>query len=332
MTLSFIRSFFLIISMVVGYYIGEIQGDPILGAEIGALVGLLIIFLENQFKRVSVQGLTSMVFGLLLGVFMAKLLADILLLLPLGEVIQSIVRVILTLIFSYLGAVMALRGKDEFNIIIPYVRFRRQDVKDGVILIDTSAIIDGRVIDIYKINFIAGRLVLPRSGLHELQQIADSFDDIKRQKGRRGLDLLHLMQNDPRVDIHIHEDGLTSGESVDERLIRLSKIMDARLCTTDFNLSRIAALQGVSVLNIHELANAVKSVVYNGEHLEIRLLKEGKEHNQAVGYLDDGTMIVVSDGQSSIGKKVSIIVTSVLQTQSGKMIFAKVDNNLGSNA
>ncbi len=329
MTISFIRTLFLMMSGVVGYYIGIIILHPILGAQIGCLSGLVIIFLEYQFRRVSVHGLSSMVFGLLLGIFMAKLLSDIVSLLPLGEFVHSISRVILTLIFSYFGAVMALRGKDEFSVIIPYVRFQRQDFKEEEVLLDTSAIIDGRVTDIYKTNFLTGRLIVPRCVLQELQKIADSGDDLKRERGRRGMEMLRAMQKDAKIEIHIHEDELPVNLGVDERLVKIARMRAAKICTTDFNLGRIAALQGVEVLNIHELVNAVKSVVLNGEKLEVRLVKEGKEPNQAVAFMEDGTMIVVSDAQRLIGKKVYIVVTSVLQTQSGKMIFAKLDKTPG---
>ena len=324
MTLLFIRIFFLIISAIVGYYIGTIIERPILGLEMGALSGLMLMFLEQRLHRISLRGLSSMVFGLLLGVFMAKLISDILALIPLDPFFQSVFRVSLTVIFSYLGAVVAFRGKDEFNIIIPYVRFRRQDVSGGSILLDTSAIIDGRVADIYKVNFLTGRLVIPRCVLKELQKISDSADDTKRQRGRRGMELLRVMQGDPKIQIHIHEDELSEEKEVDAKLMKLAKVLDARICTTDFNLGRIAALQGIGVLNIHELGNAVKPVVYAGEVLELKLVREGKESGQALAYLEDGTMVVVSDARDLIGKKVTVLVTSVLQTQAGKMIFAKI--------
>ncbi|HLF18776.1 MAG TPA: TRAM domain-containing protein [Candidatus Omnitrophota bacterium] len=324
MTLSFIRAFFLIISGVVGYYVGELLFQPLFGLQVGTLCGLFLIFVESRLRRVSVRGLSSVVFGLLLGLFMAKLLADIISLLPLGDFILSVARVVLTVIFSYLGAVMALRGKDEFNIIIPYVRFRRQDVKEGIILLDTSAIIDGRIADIYKLNFLIGRLVVPRFVLLEMQKLADSGDDIKRQRGRRGLELLKLMQNDPKVDVHIHEDEMTEPGDVDAKLVSLAKLMDARICTTDFNLGQTASLQHIEVLNMNELASSVKSVVFIGEELDVKLTREGKEASQAVGYMDDGTMVVVSDARKLIGQNVCAAVTSVLQTQSGKMIFAKL--------
>jgi uncharacterized protein YacL len=324
-SLLVIRVFFLIISAIVGYQIGVINQNPATGVLICVVGAGLLIFIEANLKQVSVRGLTSMVFGLLLGIFMANLVSDIISLLPLGDILKPILRVVMTLAFSYLGAVMALRGKDEFNLIIPYVRFKRQDVKEGVIILDTSAIIDGRVGDIFKTGFLAGRLVVPRFVLHELQRLADSEDDTKRQRGRRGMEILKTMQKDPTVDVRIHEDELTGNEAVDLKLVRLSKLMDARICTTDFNLSRVASIQGIEMLNINDLVNAIKPVVFAGEELEIRLLKEGKEANQAVGYLEDGTMVVVSDGRKSLGQTVKVYVSSALQTQAGRMIFAKME-------
>ena len=325
MTLLFIRIFFLIISGIIGYQIGVINQAPIPGVLACVVGGMLLIVIEANLRQVSVRGLSSMVFGLLLGIFMANLVSDIISLLPLGDVIKPVLRVVLTLVFSYLGAVMALRGKDEFNLIIPYVRFKRQDLKDGVILLDTSAIIDGRVSDIFKVGFLAGRLVVPRFILHELQRLADSEDDIKRQRGRRGMEILKSMQKDPASDVRIHEDDLTGPEEVDLKLVKLSKMMDARVCTTDFNLSRMASIQGIGMLNINDLVNALKPMVFTGEELEIRLLKEGKEANQAIGYLEDGTMVVVSDGRKALGQTVRVCVASVLQTQAGRMIFAKLE-------
>ncbi len=322
MTLVFVRIFFLIISGAVGYQITSTQ--PLLGIGLGCLAGLILIVLEANMRRVSVRGLSSMVFGLVLGIIMAKLIADILSLLPMGEVANSILRVVLTLVFSYMGAVMALRGKDEFNIIIPYIRFSRQDVKEGLVILDTSSIIDGRIADILKTKFSESRIVVPRFVLQELQHIADSEDSVKRQRGRRGMEVLRNMQKDTSIDICIHEDDIAGVQNVDSKLIKLAKLIDAKICTTDFNLNRVAAIQGVKVLNVNELANAVKSIVFPGEAIEVRLLREGKEASQAVGYMDDGTMIVVTEARKLIGQKIKAEVTSVLQTQAGRMIFAKV--------
>ncbi|MBF0484473.1 MAG: twitching motility protein PilT [Candidatus Omnitrophica bacterium] len=324
MTLLFIRVFYFILTAMTGYYIGTMVNAPQLGLEIGLLGALILIFLEQRMHNVSVRGLSSMVFGLLLGLFMAKLVSNILGLLPLGDFIHSVSEIVLNLVFSYLGAIMALRGKDEFNVIIPYVRFRRQDVHSKIILLDTSAIIDGRVGDIYRSNFLLGRLVVPKFVLQELQTLADSADDIKRQRGRRGLDILKELQKDTRLDLRIHEEEVSDDRGVDAKLVKLAKFLDATVCTVDFNLEKTATLQGIQVLNLNALAEAVRCVIFPGEYLEVTLVKEGKEHNQAIGYMQDGTMVVVSEGRNRIGQRVNTVVTSVLQTQSGKMVFGSI--------
>lgn len=324
MTLLFVRGFFLLIIAFVGFFIGSSFLHPLAGLGCGVAAGVVLILLEVSLKRVSVRGLSSMVFGLLLGLFMATLISDILALLPLGEFVHSLSRVILTLIFSYLGAIMALRGKDEFHVIIPYVRFKRQDIDEGIVVVDTSALIDGRILDVYKTNFFSGRLLVPRFVLGELQRLADSEDDIKRQRGRRGMDFLRNMQKDSSLDLTIHEDDVPGDLDVDAKLVRLAKILDARICTVDYNLGRAAAIQGVTVLNINELATAVRQTLFPGDDLEVRLVKEGKESNQAVAFTDEGTMIVVADARHLIGKKVKVKIASLLQTQGGRMIFAKV--------
>jgi uncharacterized protein YacL len=196
-----------------------------------------------------------------------------------------------------------------------------------VVLLDTSAIIDGRVSDIFKTGFLGGRLVVPRFVLHELQRLADSEDDTKRQRGRRGMEILKTMQKDPATDVRIHEDDFDRSRGRGFEISQAFQDDGCRICTTDFNLSRIASIQGIEMLNINDLVNAVKPVVFTGEELEIKLLKEGKEANQAIGYLEDGTMVVVSDGRRALGQTVKVYVTSALQTQAGRMIFAKWKGN-----
>jgi uncharacterized protein YacL len=256
---------------------------------------------------------------------MAKLVTDAFSLAPISMESLSAIRVTLTLIFCYLGMVIGLRGKDEFNVIIPYVRLRRQDQAEEVTLLDTSVIIDGRILDIFKTKFLEGRVVIPRFVLKELQQIADSTDPIKRQRGRRGLDILHMIQKEVGQAITIHEEEFPEFPEVDAKLVKLAKLLEAKIMTVDFNLNRVASFQGIKVLNINELANALKPVVFPGEHMQIKLLKEGKEYNQAIGYLEDGTMVVVEDARKLIGQEVKVVVTSVLQTQAGRMIFTKLE-------
>jgi len=325
MTLLFVRLLFFIIFVIIGYQTGGMRDSAFLGAIFGALAGAVIIMSEIGMKRVSVRGLSSAVFGLILGLIIAKLVGDAFSLTALTEPVLSLIKVTLTLVFCYLGMVMGLRGRDEFNIIIPYVRLRREDKSAEIILVDTSAIIDGRIIDILKTKFLDGRLVIPRFILKELQHIADSSDPIKRQRGRRGLEILHKIQKESGVDITIHEEDFSELAEVDAKLIKLAKVLEAKIMTVDYNLNRVAALQGVKILNINELANALKPVVFPGEMMNVKLIKEGKEYNQAVGYLDDGTMVVVGEARHYIGREVKVIVTSVLQTQAGRMIFAKLE-------
>jgi len=324
MTLFIVRAFFLILSAVVGQQIGDINGNALIGAIGGVGFGLLLIVLEGSMYRVSLRGLSSMVFGLILGMVIAKLITDILALLPLDVYSISVSRVILTIVFCYLGVTMALRGKDDFNLIIPYVRFRKESFYENVVILDTSAIIDGRVVDICKTDFFQARLVVPRFILKELQHLADSKDGLKRERGRRGMEILSSMQKDPAIDIKVHEDDIPDVVEVDDKLLHLAKRIEAKICTTDFNLNRNAGIQGIKILNVNELANAVKPVVFPGDPLIVKLVKEGTESNQAVGYMDDGTMIVVADARSKIGEEIKAEVTSALQTQAGRMIFAKL--------
>jgi len=325
MNLLLLRILFILSCATVGYQTGEAVHAHFLGGAIGVLVGGMIILSEIGLRRVSVRGLSSSVFGLIFGLIIAKLIGDAFSLAKVPELTLNFVRVSLTLIFCYLGMVIGLRGKDEFNIIIPYVRLRREDQSDEVTLLDTSIIIDGRIVDIWKCRFVSGRILLPRFVLGELQQIADSTDPIKRQRGKRGLEILHTLQKEAGADITIHEDEVPDIKEVDAKLVKLAQILEAKILTVDFNLNRIASLQGVKVLNINELANALKPVFFPGENMHIKLIKEGKEYNQAIGYLEDGTMVVVEDARRLIGQEVKVVVTSVLQTQAGRMIFTKVE-------
>jgi uncharacterized protein YacL len=325
MNLLWVRIVFVLSGMLIGYQTAGTGGSELLGTLIGGAVALVLILLEAGLRKVSVNGLSSSVFGLILGLIMAKLAGDAFSLFYTDQATLSMIRVTLTLTFCYLGVVVALRGKDEFNVIIPYVRLRRQDQSDDVILLDTSVIIDGRIVDIFKTRFLGGKLVIPKFVLRELQQIADSTDPIKRQRGRRGLEILNGIQKESGIDITIQEQDFPETSEVDAKLVMLAKLLEAKILTVDFNLNRVASIQGIRVLNINELANAIKPVVFPGEEMHVKLIKEGKEHNQAIGYLDDGTMVVVEDARRLIGQEVKVVVTSVLQTQAGRMIFTKIE-------
>lgn len=327
MTVVSIRLFFILLSSIVGYYMGYLFGEgtatySVMGTGIGFFGSLLVILVEVKLKKFSVRNLSAALFGLVFGFFMAWLLTLVVKLIPMDEKLYSSINIILILIFCYLGMVIAMRGKDEFNLIIPYVRFARQDQSDEIIILDTSVIIDGRIVDIAQTHFIEGRFLVPRFVLRELQQVADSQDSLKRNRGRRGLDILNRLQKDSKIEVKIHEEDLPEVRDVDAKLVKLAKLLNAKVFTNDFNLNKIAELEGVAVLNINDLANALKPVVLPGEEMVAKITREGKEYNQGVAYLEDGTMIVVDNARHLIGQTVTVVVTSVLQTSAGRMIFA----------
>ncbi len=334
MTLIFLRIFFALVSTIVGYYIGSLFGNfsfewAIAGSAFGFVAGLGIILLEVVLRRASIRNLSAALFGLVFGFFMAWLLSIILRLIPMDAKMYASLQIVFITVFCYLGMVISMRGKDEFNIIIPYVKFARQDQKEDIIILDTSVIIDGRIADIFETKFIEGRLIIPRFVLRELQQIADSQDTLKRNRGRRGLDILNKIQKSTKMDVKIHEEDFPDITDVDAKIIKLAEFLGAKVLTNDYNLNKIAELQKVPVLNINDLANALKPVVLPGELMEVRITKEGKEYNQGVAYLDDGTMVVVDNSRHLIGQNLKVLVTSVLQTSAGRMIFAKLEEGQG---
>lgn len=332
MTIFFVRAFFALISMLVGYQLGALLGTPesntaLVGLGIGFGVSVGIIAVERGLRRISVRGLSSAVFGLIFGLLAAKLLTDAVMLLPVDEATARTTRVIFSLVLCYLGMIVAIRGRDEFNLIIPYVKFTRHDQVQQNILLDTSVIIDGRIIDLCQTKFVEGRLIIPRFVLKELQQIADSSDALKRNRGRRGLDILNKIQKLDRVVVKIHDEDFPEITEVDAKLVKMAKVLDGKVFTNDYNLNKVAELEGVTVLNINELSNALKPVVLPGEVMEVKIVKEGKEFNQGIAYLDDGTMVVVEEARRLIGQTLTIGVTSVLQTSAGRMIFGKYEGN-----
>ena len=328
MDLRFVRAGFVIISALLG---SQLFGQQMAWALwvrilISATAGLMLVLVEaviHRLGRVSVRGFSAAVFGLLFGLIMAKLVSDAVALVPFDGGALATIRVVLTWAFCYLGMTMALRGRDEFSVIIPYVRLTRHDRGEEAYVVDTSAIIDGRLVDLCKTRFVEGRLVVPRFVLRELQAVADSSDPIKRSRGRRGLEILNQLRQLETVDVRIHEEELPGIAETDAKLVKLAQVLNTRVITNDFNLNRVAELQDVGVLNVNELAQALRSVVLPGEALEVKPIKEGKEHHQAVAYLDDGTMVVVENGRALIGQTVRGLVTSVLQTSAGRMVFIR---------
>jgi uncharacterized protein YacL len=249
--------------------------------------------------------------------------------------IAPILRGAVTLVCCYVSISTLLQTKDEFRFIIPYVEFSKQTKGNKPLILDTSVIIDGRIADICDTRIIDSKLIVPRFVLQELQAIADSSDKLKRNRGRRGLDILKRMQSNPKIEIQMHEGSIPEtrdnpkGEQlrVDERLVLFTKMMGGRVVTNDFNLNKIAQLQGVDVINLNEVANALKTVALPGEGMNVKVVKVGDQPGQGVGYLDDGTMVVIEQGRYFVGQEVIIVVTSVLQTQAGRMIFGRIEHS-----
>ena len=337
MTVLFVRIFFVILSTVIGFsistsFIKTTAFIGIVGAAVGCISSVVLMLLERVMQRVSTRNLSAGVFGLVFGLFMSWVVTTAIKLIPMSLELYSSIQMVLTAVFCYLGMVIAIRGKDEFKLVIPYVKFTRENQRDELILLDTSVIIDGRIADLCLTKFIEGRFVVPRFVLRELQQIADSQDVLKRNRGRRGLDILNKIQKNTHIDVKIEEEDFPDISDVDAKLVKLATVFGAKIFTNDFNLNKIAQIQGVTVLNINDLANALKPVVLPGEMMEVRIIKEGKEFNQGVAYLDDGTMVVVDNTKHLIGQTVKAMVTSVLQTSAGRMIFAKYDSNYDHQA
>jgi uncharacterized protein YacL len=298
-------------------------------------VGFGAVLVDLFVKNKEITTISAVYFGLLLGLVLGEMFSMALQpFLSEGrfkELAQP-VKVLLTLVCCYISVSTLLQTKDEFRFIIPYVEFSKQ-VKGGrPLVLDTSVIIDGRIADICDTRIIDTKMIVPRFVLQELQNIADSADKLKRNRGRRGMDMLKRMQNNSKVELQIHEANLPElrdVHQVDQRLVIFAKAMGARVVTNDYNLNKVAQLQGVEVINLNEVANSLKSVALPGESLTVRLVKPGDQIGQGVGYLDDGTMVVVEQGRSAIGQEVQITVTSVLQTPAGRMIFGRIDSRAG---
>lgn len=319
----FIRMFFILICTLGSYLLGGITPMPF--AIFGFIVGVVGVSIETFARRVSLRGLSSAVFGIILGLLLARLAGEMIkTLFRLDDEVMYNIIFYMTLISVYFGLTLGLKGRSEFSLVIPYVKFKRQELKEEEVVVDTSSIIDGRIIDTVKTGFLEVRFIIPRFVLNELHVLSDSTDHLKRQKGKRGIEILHELRKESNVEVEIIDDMVETVSSVDDKLVKLAANLDAKILTTDYNLNRIAQLQGVKVLNINDLANALKPTFIAGEKLSLKLIKEGKEHNQAVGYLDDGTMVVVENARWFIGKKVNIEVTSILQNPSGRIVFTKL--------
>jgi uncharacterized protein YacL len=278
-----------------------------------------------MLKGFSLRAFSATTFGLFLGSAVAFLIDQSGLFKHADEETRWVIRLALFLGFSYIGIVLAMRSnKEDFSLIIPYVRFAPQNKPDNLLLLDTSVIIDGRIADLIETKVLEGLVVVPRFVLKELQQIGDSNDPIRRARGRRGLEMLNRLQRNTVVEVKIHDGDFPEETEVDAKLVRLARNLGAKLFTNDYNLGKIAELQSVRFVNIHDVTKALKTVLLPGEVLHLRIVREGKDKGQGVGYLNDGTMVVVNQGHSQIGQQVDVQVQSLLQTGAGIIVFAEL--------
>ena len=319
---------FRIIVIIAGPVISYFQiSQSSQGILIGVGAALLVIVAELIIQRVPLDTLIIAIIGTIMGLIGAKVFDYTIFIMDNPKIYEIIktYSLLINVVFGYLGLVIAVRKKSELDLLDKDILHRGAHRKstESIILLDTSAIIDGRIIDITGTKFLSGTLVVPRFVLEELQLLADSADTHKRNRARRGMDIVAQLQKDESITVKIFDKDYADIHTTDGKLLQLGKDLAAKILTTDFNLNKVASLQGVVVLNINDLSNALKPVYLPGETMPIFVVKEGKENHQGVGYLDDGTMVIIEEGRRYVGKRIEALVTSILQTSSGRMVFTK---------
>ena len=323
-----LRILLFLICGISGYYltqgISPFPPIPLLGLLGGLLLAALTLLIEKVLKKIPLKNLLGSFIGLILGIMVAHLLSNVFFsnLYDYQQIILPLLGVLYG-VCGYMGLRIGFKKGEEIHLLGWKLFSKNVPQSENVKILDTSVIIDGRIADITETGFIEGSLMIPQFVLNELQHIADSSDSIKRTRGKRGLEVLHHIQKQATVDVRIVDRDFPAVKEVDSKLIELAKEVRGKIITNDSNLNKVAELQGIQVLNINELANSIKPVVLPGEEINVKILKEGKEMGQGVAYLDDGTMIVVDNGRRQMGKTIDVIVTSVLQTPAGRMIFAR---------
>lgn len=325
-TITLLRALFIVFAGFLGSEIGNsIWGLPKLGICAGVAFGLSVVLADRLLKGFSLRLFSSATFGLLLGLVSSRLLLASGLLYWTPPDVQWLISLTIYATLGYLGMMLAMRSnRDEFALIIPYIRFRDQSPNDMPILVDSNIIIDGRLAELVATGFLSRSLVVPRFILEELQTLADSHDPVRREKGRLALAKLQELQREPTLTVTIHEVPVDPFAAVDSKLIQLAKMLSARLLSNDGNLCSIARLQGITALNLNDLNKALRPVVAAGDEITITLTKEGREPHQAIGYLTDGTMIVVNNSRAQVGKSVRVSISSVRQTGAGRLFFAEL--------
>ena len=290
---------------------------------VGLCIGLLVVLVDVMLKGFSLRALSALTFGIAVGSLIAYMVGSSPLLEEGDPTRIYLARLGLFLICPYLATVIALRGKDEFNLIIPYVRFVPHEVDVPLVVVDTSVLIDGRIARVCEAGFLTAALVIPRFVLNELRSVADAVEPTKQARGRRGLEVLNELRRIKNLDIRVIESDVTKREDVDAKLVFLAQSMRAKLLTTDYNLAKMAEFHGVPWLNLNSLAKSLRPELMLGERLEVDLVKAGKEDGQAVGFIEDGSMVVVNNARQHVGRRVQAEVVSILPTAGGKMIFAR---------
>jgi len=316
------------VTAVTGYFIvDEMFGSALyglVGAALGLALGYLVIKVEEKLKEIPLKIIIGTLVGITVGLFIANLFISKLLLTHAKDVpITLPIYILLYFVMGYLGFRIGEKKSHTLDLSkVPI--FGKTEESEGNKILDTSAIIDGRIADICETGFIEGAFIIPQFVLYEIQHIADLQDPVRKTRGRRGLDILHRLQKQNRVKVKIVDVDFPRLKDVDSKLIALAKSLQGKIITNDYNLNKVAELQGISVLNMNELATALKPAILPAEQFSVKIVKEGKEYGQGIGYLDDGTMVVVDEARKLIGKTADVVVTSLLQTTSGRMIFAKL--------
>lgn len=335
MALWIFRGVFIMASAGTAYSIGIGLNKPFVALVLGIVLSLVLIIAEWFVSQGPIALISSIVFGSLIGLLFATLSVSVLGL-AMEPDVMDVIRDDLTgafiVVFCYLGVAFIYQSRDKFNLIVPYVEFRRLEKGVKPIVVDTSVVIDGRLPEILRTGVVDGPVLIPQLVLHELQRIADSSDKLRRERGRLGLEAIRELQRDEQLDVHIHDLTPDPGRPVDEQLVRIVKIVNGRLITNDFNLNRVASIEGITVININRLANALKPIALPDEALEVKLLKRGEQPGQAVGYLPDGTMVIVEDAQRHIGEEVHVLVRNTITRETGRIIFAKMSDSARSGA
>jgi uncharacterized protein YacL len=339
MLLIMIRAIFVLIVAGLGVKLARIVGlvpgiSPVLAYVsfiVAIVLAIAVVAADLLTPRKRIQTISALYFGVIVGVVLSDLIRNALeptLALYMNENVRLGVSSLMMIFICYICVSTLLQTKDDFRFIIPYMEFSKEIKGARPLVLDTSVVIDGRIADVAETRVIDQPLVVPRFVLQELQGIADSSDKLRRNRGRRGLDILNRLQKSPGIEVKIHDaeiPELAGIREVDQRLVVLAKHLGGKVVTNDYNLNKIARLQGVDVINLNDLANALKPIVLPGESLTVKLIKRGEEPGQGVGYLDDGTMVVTEQGAYHLGETVKLTVTSVLQTSAGRMIFGRID-------